>query len=57
MIPGKNTTREHDLVCYYCLGYTRNQIETDYIAHGRCPVQLLSANRQKNAGYRLANKF
>jgi hypothetical protein len=52
---GKKGFQSDDLVCF-CFGYTRNDIEQDYITNGQSVIMDKIASEKKSGGCDCANK-
>ncbi len=48
-ISEKEAFRKEDLVCF-CFGYTRNDIEQDYLKNGYSAIMTEIANEKKTGG-------
>lgn len=54
-VNGKIEFRPNDLVCY-CFGYTRNDIEQDFIRNGQSLIMGRITSEKKHGGCDCANK-
>jgi len=54
-VNGKNKFRTNDLVCY-CFGYTRNDIEQDFIRNEQSLIMAKITSEKKHGGCNCAKK-